>query len=158
MMAAETWMTADEAIALGFADASNGQAKMAAHVEPGRFHNVPAVLLSAAPVPRAVGPDEIKAAIAVIDDERVLRGLASNIGNRIQQLGNGAPAGKAADSAAPTPEAKTVPPDVPPAPKAADARTEQTPTDEPKGADPLVLEATLERIRKVREAAKTANA
>lgn len=160
MMAAETWIPASEAVELGFADATNGIAKLAARVEPGRYSNAPPELMARAEAPeetQAIGPDDIKAAIAAMDDERVLRGLASNIGNRIQQITTGGAHATPSDPVTTvTPEAQTEPPpNVPPA-EAADARTDEPPP--PSGADPLAVEATLERIRRIREAATTATA
>lgn len=41
MMTAETWLTAEDAVALGFADAVTQEVKMAATFDPSRFKNVP---------------------------------------------------------------------------------------------------------------------
>lgn len=52
MMAAETWMTADEAIAMGFADKKTEELKMAAHFDLSRFKKAPKLAASVAgPVP-----------------------------------------------------------------------------------------------------------
>lgn len=45
MMTAETWMTADEALAAGFIDSVTDEMKVAAYVDPSKFKNVPKALL-----------------------------------------------------------------------------------------------------------------
>lgn len=138
MMAAETWMTADEAVREGFADKLSGQARLAASIQPGRYMNAPKELLARAE--RTIGADEIKAAIAAIDDEKILRGLASNIGNRIKQLGT------PAEAAAPEAKSETEPPEAPPAP-AADVQTADTPAE--PVASPIEVEAAKVLIDRV---------
>lgn len=44
MLAAETWLTADEALELGIADEIAGEAKMAASIDLSRFQNAPAAI------------------------------------------------------------------------------------------------------------------
>ena len=64
MMAAETWMTAADAVELGFADQVTEDLAIAAHVDPSRFKNVPRALRSAAGRPRM---DLVRARLAAMD-------------------------------------------------------------------------------------------
>lgn len=148
MMAAETWLSADEAVEFGFADGLNGQAKLAARAAPGRFRNPPAELLARANdgLP-TLSPDEIKAALAEINDEKILRAMASHIGTLLRPFA----ASAKADDPGGAPE-KPPPPDVPPAAAADAPKADTTPPETP--VDPLVREATQARIRKALEAAK----
>lgn len=58
LMDAETWMGADDALALGFADQVSPELKMAARAEPGRFRRAPQALTEALPEIPAAGPVE----------------------------------------------------------------------------------------------------
>ena len=65
MMAKETWLSADEAVELGFADQVEGQARMAAQLPLSQFRNVPAGMarLAAHGRPRLA---EAKASMALV--------------------------------------------------------------------------------------------
>jgi len=55
-IAAETWMTAEEAVSRGFADRAGALKGVEAHVAPGRFRNTPRQLLQPAHQPAGASP------------------------------------------------------------------------------------------------------
>lgn len=69
LMAAETWLEADEAVKLGFADRVSNPVKMAAHFDLSRFRNAPRAL---AVTPVEPPPTPVPHKLRIADDENWL--------------------------------------------------------------------------------------
>lgn len=93
MMAAETWMTAQEAVKLGFADEVRGRAKAVARFDPSRYRNLPAALAGdRSTAARSV--ETLHAAVARLqssrsklgsEDRREIRLACARLGNVLQE-------------------------------------------------------------------------
>lgn len=148
MMDAETWLDADEAVELGFADSLNGQARMAARFDADRFKNAPPALLAASS--EGMSEDAVRAALAAFDEAK-LRRTASHIGTLLRPFAASAKADAPEQPEEPQPEEEqeeaqepeASPPEGADSPKADD----EAPEDPP--ADPLVAEAAAARIRRL---------